>query len=282
MHRLGSRGSPSRTPSTGSIPTVWPETVARMNNWRRTSEQPGHPCRATSQPGQSRPNGSLGGATPRRACTTVLAAPAFEEKAPLSNLCKPTSCQQAPCRAVSFRVRIPACAGPAAVFEPCLSARTACASSETTLSTAAPVSRLHGVPGPGWCRVWCRGPPAVPIVPLPREGASRTCQGSGRNPRRALSSRTRATRRGHRCSLSRRTRLPISRSSEPPGAEDPFRRQPTKATASRIRSIFHRRVLVRPAPVLALGNVTRRPPPVPRLSRLGPASDTLSRTTFVR
>jgi hypothetical protein len=43
-----------RTPSIGSIPTSRPETVTRMNNWRRTSKQPGHPSCDRQLPGPSR------------------------------------------------------------------------------------------------------------------------------------------------------------------------------------------------------------------------------------
>jgi hypothetical protein len=93
-YRLRPRGSRSRTPSTGLIPTlIGPETIARMNNWRRTSKQSGHPFRNRQQTRPVTAGGSPLFATPRRYLRRLSASPAFGKKAPLTNLCNQTSCQ---------------------------------------------------------------------------------------------------------------------------------------------------------------------------------------------
>jgi hypothetical protein len=156
-YRLRPRGSRSRTPSTGLIPTlIGPETIARMNNWRRTSKQSGHPFRNRQQPGQSRLMGRRSSLLLVVTCGTLSGVAGLRGEGTSYQSLQPTNCQlRAPCETVEFPGRLPTCAGPTTVFGPCSSTRTDCGGFGTTPSTLTPVNRFWRCTRPRMVpRIW--------------------------------------------------------------------------------------------------------------------------------
>jgi hypothetical protein len=156
-----------------------PETIARMNNWRRTSKQSEHPFRNRQQTRPVTAGGSPLFATPRRYLRRLSASPAFGEKAPLTNLCNLPSCQyRAPCETASFRDGVwlapvrPPFSGPALPPAPFVRAL------EQHRRRRRRLTAFGGVPGPRWCRGLGvpRAPAAIIRSCFPVMGPPLLCQ----------------------------------------------------------------------------------------------------------
>lgn len=168
-----------RTPSTGSIPASRPETVTRMNNWRRTSKQPGHPSYDRQLPGPSRLVGRHSSLLPVvTSGTSQRRRPSGRRHLLPISATKPSCQNRAPCETASFRdgfrlapVR-PPFSGPA--LPPARYARAL----EQHRRRRRRLAAFGGVAGPGWCRGLGvpRAPAAIIRPCFPAMGPPLLCQ----------------------------------------------------------------------------------------------------------
>lgn len=242
--------------------------TTRLRQMKVAHEPPGHPCRAL-EPSARHGDGSPELATPGRARHAETSR-AFEGKAPLANLCNRLVVNEHPldlptlgrwalaCSPTAFPLSPPTCAlAQAAMIEP----STVTSDSRKRHLRPRAVTRL--VPLHRWSPFCHRSPKGAPSIVL------------GQDPRWFV--RPRVSRAGAEtdapCHARFPRRLSPSRSS---GAEDlsgglrQVRRLPDPERLPPTSPSRHPPPLARAQPV-------RRPPLVPRLGRLSPASDTLSR-----